>query len=691
MSRRLACYLRSFGSTASPDRALLVKSPMKKQRRRSPARPQPTDSFWDKVFRFIFMPILLLLVLMHLAARYWGTPFLWGVHHLHFFPGWLGWVLTLATVSLFIPAVNKPVLSLLEPVFSALGRSVSKIPKYPGFIAAGMICMPVFWFLRTEYFLLGDGCFKLNTLTSGAITTTEPLDSIIHHQLYRILAALFPTADPSLAYTVPSVVCGGIFIFLLLVLADLLGKTSFQKILIFSLLVTLGSIQLFFGYVESYTTLLVAITLFVLLSLLFLQGKVNIIFPFLALVLSISLHVSAVALMPAFLYLVFRKWRIQGRRFLDVSTLLCLLALCGIVFLGIWKATVVVGKGRTFGQFLPLVATPKMKFTMFSRAHLIEFANELLLISPAATLLFLFFLLRALKTKSWGHPTLNFMLISGLSGLLLVFAYNCHWGSMDWDLMSFPGIFMALFGILSFLSWSGGRTRTRNHGLILIAVSLFHTLPWILVNADGVRSVDRYVMTATNDAHLLCATGGGMWRVGRVLDLAGLAQEAEEILKLGIQRNPNELGCYSYLGEMLHDQEGDADAIPYLERALMLKPESAELRLNLARLYLSVDLEKSIFHLEKVKEQYEHEAPFVIGLAKAYLKTERAEDARVLVQEYLARGQETATMRGLLGASFFMLRDSTKARMEWQRARELDPDEPLAKAGLKRLREMAEQ
>lgn len=664
---------------------------MKKQRRKSPTKPQLTDSFWDRTFQLVFLPVLLLSIIIHLLAIYWGTPFLWGVHHLHFFPRWLGWVLTLVTVSFFVPAVNKPALNFLETVFSVLGRPVSKTPKYTAFFAAGMVCMPAFWFLRTEYFLLGDGCFKLETLASGAITTTEPLDGIIHHQLYRLLTTLFPNADPSLSYTIPSVICGGAFIFLILVLADILGKTSFQKILIFSALVTLGSIQLFFGYVESYTTLLVAVTLFILLSLLFLQGKINIIFSFLALVLSISLHVSAIVLMPAFLYLVFRKWQTQGSEFLDVPTVLCLVACSGIVFLGVWKASLVVGEGRTFGQFLPLVATPKMGFTMFSRAHLSEFGNELLLISPVGTLLFLFFFLRALKLKSFSHPTLNFLLISGLSGLLLVFAYNCHWGSMDWDLMSFPGIFIALFGILSFLGWRGGRMKVKNYGLILIAASLFHTIPWILVNADGARSVDRYVMTATNDVHLLSATGGGMWRVGRVLDLVGLTRKAEEILKLGIERNPNEMGCYSYLGDMLHDQNRDEEAIIYLEKALELRPQSPELRFSLGKMYLSVDMEKAIFHLAAVKPQFEHEPAFVVGLARAYLKTERPEDARSLVQEFLAQGQETATMRGLLGASFFLLKDSTRARVEWEGAQELNPDEPLAKRGLEELRKMVQE
>ena len=238
---------------------------MKKRTRKSGTTLRPADSLWDRTFQLVFLPVLLLLVIIHLLAMYWGTPFLWGVHHLHFFPGWLGWVLTLVTASLFIPAVNKPALNFLETIFSLLGRLVSKIPKYPAFIAAGMVSIPGFWFLRTEYFLLGDGGFKLEALASGAITTTEPLDGIIHHQLYLLLTALFPNADPSLAYTVPSVICGGAFILLILILSDLLGKTKFQKILVFSALVTLGSIELFFGYVESYTTLLVAVTLFILL------------------------------------------------------------------------------------------------------------------------------------------------------------------------------------------------------------------------------------------------------------------------------------------------------------------------------------------------------------------------------------------------------------------------------------------
>ncbi|UCB52543.1 MAG: tetratricopeptide repeat protein [Candidatus Zixiibacteriota bacterium] len=659
---------------------------MKKRRSKSGTKLQPASSVSDRMFEYLLLLVLLLSVLSHLLAVYRGTPFLWGIHLLHFFPRWLGWVLTLATASLFIPPVNRLALRFLETTFRALSRLISKIPKYPAFIAAGIVSIPFFWSLRTKFFLLGDGYFKLDTLTAGAITPTEPLDGIIHHQFYLLLTTLFPNADPSLSYTIPSVVCGGAFIFLILVLADLLGKTSFGKVLIFSALVTLGSIELFFGYVESYTTLLVALTLFILFSVLFLQGRLSIVFSFLALALSISLHVSAIALMPAFLYLIIWKWQAQGRKSLDVSTVLCIVACSGIVFLAVWKVFLMPGETNRLGQFVPLVATPKSSFTMFCGAHLGEFANQLFLISPAGTILFLFFLFYTIKLGSFKRPFLNFLLISSLSGLFLIFVYNSRWGNADWDLRAFPSVFLTLFGILLFMEWGGRWSRFKNYGLIVIAVSLFHTVPWILVNASEQKSLDRYVLTGTEDRHINMSKGGGIWAVARVLERAGFTQKAEEVYKEGIRRNPDSIASYSLLGNNLYFQRKWDQAIFYLEKALMLDPQSREVQFTLGHIYTKKqDFQKAMSYLEKVKDVYERDSAFVMTLSETYLRTHRWKDAENTLQTFLANDPESATARGLLGVSLFMQNDLSGAREEWERALELNPDEPNAKTGLEKL------
>jgi hypothetical protein len=131
-------------------------------------------------------------------------------------------------MSLLVPFVNRLVLKSFESFFSGLKRILPNLKKRWLFGMGGFVSVPLFWFLKTKLFLLGDGYFKLEIVPFGVVHLTEPLDVIIHHQSYRLLTSLFPNADPSLSFTIPSVVCGGAFIFLILVLADLLGISLFM-------------------------------------------------------------------------------------------------------------------------------------------------------------------------------------------------------------------------------------------------------------------------------------------------------------------------------------------------------------------------------------------------------------------------------------------------------------------------------
>jgi Flp pilus assembly protein TadD len=659
---------------------------------------KPQDFASENVFRYVFMPVLLLLVMSHLLSTYWSTPFLWGIHHLYFFPRWVGWVLIIVTISFFVPPVNSFLLKFFESIFSVLWKNFArildleiKIKKYQLFVMTGVISIPLFWALRTKLFLLGDGYFKLAAASNGVIAPTEPLDGIIHNQFYRLLTLISPGIDPSFSYTILSVACGGMFVFLILCLSDLLGGTPFKKVLIFSSLLTLGSIELFFGYVESYTILLVGLTLFILFSILYIQGRANIILSFLVLGFSIGVHVSAIVFIPALLYVIFWKWNKEKWRSIDIFTLLSLLGCLAIIFLAISKVFLMEGEGNRFGQFLSVLPSAKTGFTMFCGAHLWEFINQLLLISPVGTLLFLFFLFYVLKFKSIQDPILNFLLISSLSGLLLVFIYNARLGNADWDLRSFAGIFFTLFGMLTFVKWGSRWSRFKNYGLILIAVGFFHTIPWIMVNANRQMSVDRYIMTTAKDRHVLFTKGGGMWRMARVLWMAGLTKERDEILKEGIKRNPFELGCYSLLAQSLNHQRKYDEAIFYLEEALKVRPDSKEIRLNLGQTYLNNDeLEKAIFHMEKIKGEYECDSAFVISLATAYMRVKRLKDAENILQECLSKNQESATIRGLLGTVFFMQRDDSNAKKEWEIALKLNPGEPRAQEGIEKIRKSEE-
>jgi tetratricopeptide (TPR) repeat protein len=640
----------------------------------------------EKVFVYFFFPLLLLSVLFHLVSVYWGTPYLWGIHFLYFFPRWLAWAMTIVTLILFIPAVNRSILRFLGPLFEVPGRILGKLNKYLLFVFAGLASIPIFWALRTKLFLLGDGYFKLEALSTLHITRTEPLDGILHHQLYKLLISTFPQADPSLVYTVPSVICGGIFLFMLLVISDLLGKTNFHKVLIFSTLITLGSIELFFGYVEAYTTLLTGLTLFLLLSLLCIRGRTNLLFIFLVLMVSTAIHVSGIVLLPAFLYLALWKWSRQRRKFPDLSTALSLLGCALIVFVAIWKVFLAPGGGNRFAQFLPIVSSTGYGFTMFSWEHLVEFLNQLLLLSPAGIILFVFFLFYYLKSKSFNDPAINFLAFSSFFGLLLIFIYNSRWGNSDWDLRALPGLFFSLFGILLFIRWGERWLRFKVYALLVIAVSFYHVVPWVLLNADAKKSLDRYVLTAVNDKHILSASSGGLWTVGRVLDKAGLIKEAEDVYRLGMEKNPGRVVYCSLLGNNLYAQGRYDEAIGCLEKGLELEPGSQEIRLSLAQNYLKKnELDKALPYLLSLKDDLHDDRLYVVIMAKACMNLNRWADAGEVVRRFLAKKPESAEMLGLLGLSFYMLGDKSEARRLWEKALILDPNDRNAKAGLREL------
>lgn len=137
----------------------------------------------------------------------------------------------------------------LSQMDSAVKKLLLRVKKNHLFAITSLLSIMLFWLLRTKCFLWGDGYVKADDLFRGRIIPTEPLDGIIHVGFYRLLTTISPGINPSYSYTILSVVCGGVFVFLILSLSYLLGKTTFQRILIFCALFTLGSKELFFGYV----------------------------------------------------------------------------------------------------------------------------------------------------------------------------------------------------------------------------------------------------------------------------------------------------------------------------------------------------------------------------------------------------------------------------------------------------------
>lgn len=263
----------------------------------------------ERVFNRVFLPWTAILVLLHLITIYIAPAYMWGVHFYHFFPVWIGWVLSLTIFALLIPGLNEFLYERLEIVAKKIKTPFTKLGENKTFLIVSLLSLPIFWIFRTRLYLLGDGYFRIQDLPEGKLHLAEWLDGFIHLAIYRMMNKLIPSWTPELTYSIISILCGGLFVFLSLKLSSLLGKNGFQKVLIFFFLVSLGSMELFFGYVESYSILQVALLIYILFAVLYLSGKTSILPLLLALVISIGLHISSLVFIPSFIYLLWESIR----------------------------------------------------------------------------------------------------------------------------------------------------------------------------------------------------------------------------------------------------------------------------------------------------------------------------------------------------------------------------------------------
>ena len=137
----------------------------------------------------------------------------------------------------------------------------------------------------------------------------QALDFALHLQAYRWGYALFgwTAAD---AYAWISICSGVGYAAVLWRLAALLGRERWERLTLLAYLLSLGNVQFFFGYGESYTLIALTMALYALWALRYLRGQAPLWMPTVALAATLALHLMPMALAPSWLYLL---WRYPGR------------------------------------------------------------------------------------------------------------------------------------------------------------------------------------------------------------------------------------------------------------------------------------------------------------------------------------------------------------------------------------------
>jgi len=254
-----------------------------------------------------FQKVILLtcgfLTLARASACFFPGQRLWGVNLLSYMPPAWRWILPICALLILIPSISKACGSLFTALSRTIPPGLKRAGRYYRYALFSIMAGVLFWLLRVKTYLLGDSLLRAREIDMGAgFSFTAPLDFLLHVQV-----AGFLNWEAFQTYALLSILSGMGFVFLLLLLADLMGRDGKERLLVFSVFISMGAIQLFFGYVESYSVVSAAILLYIFFSFGYLRNKHGLIPPVLAFLLAFSLHLFAVTLLPSLLYLILSR------------------------------------------------------------------------------------------------------------------------------------------------------------------------------------------------------------------------------------------------------------------------------------------------------------------------------------------------------------------------------------------------
>lgn len=518
------------------------------------------------------------LVTIHLAASFFPHLRLWGISQLHYFP--LGFRIAISLVGLLIilvPKINRIAAEALARALIRIAEKFKKMNKYFIYSLLSLLSVVFFWVFRAKTPLLGDGWVRAGSIGIGVLTEiTEPLDFYLHLLVSRMFGL-----DGYTAYRALSYIAGALYIFTIFLICDLLGKDRKEKLFIFSILATMGGNQLFFGYIESYSLMYVVMTAYLLFGIRYLKQKRGFVWPCLFFLLAASFHVSALIVLPSLFYLAFARSseennvKVERFKFVNLIGLVSVILLIGM---GLYFLKTHSQETLTKSFLIYPFGDGAGFYSFFSFAHILDFLNQLFLLSPVSLVLWILFLVFFRKAINFKENVFEFLVwVIGCTFAFALFVDPKLGYARDWDLFAFAGLGVTLLGLYLFISIFGKEKawELSRGTLILFTSSLIFTLPWLWVNASEEKAVARFEDLLRIDEK---RAAYGYETLACYFRDKGEEERTVEYWKKAIAINPNPR-YFGALGNAYHRLKKNDQAIEAFNRAIQMAPGVSYLQL----------------------------------------------------------------------------------------------------------------
>jgi tetratricopeptide (TPR) repeat protein len=572
----------------------------------------------------VFVVLVLVLVAVDVVAGLMPAGTNWGFHHLAFFPIEAGLAVTLLMLLSLTSWFRNITATFLHDAVATISTA-STLTRF--FIAAifSLVLVALFCILREQVFLLGDGHYLLRSMAKlqsssqiPRVYPNEPMAGFLVWRIRELLEWMQLSSSHLLAYQITSILAGLCSLFVVILISKTISANSVERILFALLVFCSGSIQLFFSYVENYSATFFILLLYTYTSILYLRGKRPLIIAGTVYGLLVTFQFGMVVIGPSFLFLLARE--IFRRKY--TSAFVSLLAACGSFVL------LLLLSGYTPGQFMArffqgethllslATASDQLGDNAFlSWRHLLNVANYAGLVSPAILVAAVLVVIGRRKIP-YSDPVTVYLGISSLGGIFFILAMRSELGmSRDWDLyapFSLPFILLILY------LWKELEIDRRVSERLLIsitAVTILHTLPWVLTNASENRSLQRFEVLqspALWSSFAICnsseelavhyrnkedyanaerlfqrsisidSTNGRLWAtLGNFLYLRKDLVGAERAFAASIEHGYHSFQAYYALAEANEKQDRLDQAIAQYKQALQLEPTSSATAYNL--------------------------------------------------------------------------------------------------------------
>ena len=664
----------------------------------------------NQPLRAISRPAIIAAVFLglHIMPLLWPSGPLWGVDFLFYVSRPIQGLFILSAVLLFIPSLRLRIRSCVSALPFALWGQGRRVWITRTLVIT--LALAAFLVLHSARHFLGDGYLLLRKLGADTIQdqSRAPLTFAFIRALHQAGRAFWES--PENTYRIYSYASGVLYVLLSFPVASSLGKNKQEMSIVLAALLTMGYMQLFFGYVENYALYMPGLLLYLLLGLQTLKGRIHLYAPAIVLGLLLALHQAFAVFGPSLFFLAYRTWRKRQEAVSSLkNTAASVAALCCIpastaVLLGLSGIGFEGYLARMGGRnFLPLFAEPGLhsEYRIFSLAHLLDFLNQQLLAAPVACM-------ACVLLRKRDLPHQPFLLIAAVFPLFFTFLARPEIGVFrDWDIFSLPALPLTLWVATALMARIRAREPLFHSSFILCGSATFHTLLWISLNAStgpaearfvhlvdrltGISAVNGWLTlgefhrgqnntTAALDAYSRSIdadpTNPNRWMtVGIVYREMGRTQDAIQHFQKAVDLRPDLAMPYMNLGSTYSDVGQFDKAIAYTRKAISLQTDLATAHSNLGAIYRKTgQFDRAVEHLERASELQPRDADTFSNLGAAYNDAGQHANAIRALETAVALRPDDAVAHGNLGAVYSRIGQFDSGVQHLERALELQPD-----------------